>query len=200
MDKTKKDIFISPAPAVAKTTALSPTVWVSANFSHKWFEDALHEATTENTENSMRREIIFSVCFLESYIFEWVRNIDIGIINNYFPAQSRYQGDTRYRRTLKNKWKGIPKELFGEGKLTCEPSLNLSELGILIKYRDGLVHAAASRPSTDVQAPNEKPVPPIDELKKLSSGWALSIAVELVKKLHNDLGTDPPDYFENWKK
>jgi hypothetical protein len=196
----KKGVVVTPPAAKFKMKVRNPTVWLSANFARLWFADAMHEATTGNDENSVRREIVFSTCFLEGYIFEWVRNIDIGAVNNYFPAKPRFKKDPRYRRTLKGKWKEVPKELFDDGKIPCEPQLNLSELGTLIKYRDGLVHAAASRPSTASQSPEERPVPASNELKRLRAGWALSIAVELVKKLHLDLGTKPPDYLQGWGK
>lgn len=201
-DEEKKDVVVPLAPATIKVTACAPTVWLSANLARLWFDDASREATTGNDENSMRREIVFSCCYLESYIFEWVRNMDIGCVNNYFPAEPRFRfkKDPRYRRTPKKKWKEVPKELFDAGKIACEPQLNLSKLGTLIKYRDGFIHAAASRPSTDSQRPKEKPVPDSDELKRLKPGWALSIAIELVKKLHLDLGTKAPDYLQGWSK
>jgi hypothetical protein len=199
-DEEKKGVVVTPAPATIEAAAYAPTVWLSANFARLWFIDAMHEATTGNDENSIRREIVFSSCYLESYIFEWARNIDIGGVNNYFPAKPRFEDDPSYRRTLKDKWKEVPKELFNDGKIACEPQLNLSRLGALIKYRNGLIHATASRPSTDSQPLEEKPVPARDELKRLKRGWALSIALELVGKLHQDLGTKAPDYLQDWTK
>jgi hypothetical protein len=195
-----KNVVVSPAPAVASVTTYAPTVWLSANFSPQWFEDALREAMSETDVNSIRREIVFSSCFLESYMFEWARNIDIGAINNYFPAKPRFKGDPRYRRTLKDKWKEVPKELFEDGKIQVSPQLDLSGLGTLVKYRNGLVHATASRPSTDVQTPEEKPVPANDELRSLKPGWALSISVTLVEALHINLGTTSPEYLKKWGK
>jgi len=200
MDKEKKVLVVTPAPSTIKVTTYAPTIWLSANFARLWFSDALHEAKTGNDENSIRREIVFSACFLESYIFEWVRNIDIGAVNDYFPASPRFKSDPRYRRTLKYKWKEVPKELFHDGKIACEPQLDLSGLGTLVKYRHGLVHGTASRPSTYSQQPVEKPVPASDELKRLKAGWALSIAIKLIEKLHHDLGTKPPDYIQTWTK
>jgi hypothetical protein len=198
--KEKKGVVVTPAPATIKVSTYASTVWLSANFARLWFVDALHEATTGNDANSIRREIVFSSCYLESYIFEWARNIDIGAVNNYFPAKPRFDGDPRYRRTLKEKWKEVPNELFYDGKIACKPQLNLSELGTLIKYRNGLIHAIASRPSTDSQPQEEKPVPASDELKRLKPGWALSIAMKLVEKLHQDLGSEAPNYLKDRRK
>lgn len=197
-----ENVVISLAPGRLILTSYPPTIWIAANFSPQWFEDALHEANFGTDVNSIRREIVFSSCFLESYIFEWARNIDIGAINDYFPAKPRFKDkdDPRYRRTLKDKWKDVPKELFEDGKIPVSPQLNVSGLGTLIKYRNGLVHATASRPSTDAQPPEEKPVPANDELRSLKSGWALSISVTLVEALHSNLGTAAPEYLNKWNK
>ena len=191
-NEEKKSVSITPWTGSLKLETFAPTPWTSAHFAPLWFSDAQREATTGNDENAVRREIIFSACFLESYIFEWVRNIDIGIVNNYFPAKSKH------RMTLKEKWKEVPKELFHDRKIYSEPELDLGDLGRLIEYRNGLIHARASRPSTATQPPEEKPVPGLGELKKQKPGWALSIAADLVMKLHQDLGTDPPDYVKSW--
>ena len=37
---------------------------------------------------------------------------------------------------------------------------------ILVEYRDGLVHAAASRPSSNARPPAEGPTPALDVLQK----------------------------------
>jgi hypothetical protein len=62
-----------------KASSSNPIVWLSDNFSEDWYLDSLHEARSAkngpDVHNSIRREIIFSVCFLESYIFEWVRDM-----------------------------------------------------------------------------------------------------------------------------
>ena len=195
-----KNVVVSPAPAAAIGATYGPTVWLADNFSPQWFEDALHEAISGTDVNSIRREIIFSSCFLESYIFEWARNIDIGAINDYFPANPRLKDDPRYRRTLKKEWKEVPKELFEDGKIPVSPQLDVSGLGTLVKYRNGLVHATASRPTTDAQPPEEKPFPANDELSSLKYGWALSISIKLVEKLHSKLGTTAPEYLSKWKK
>jgi hypothetical protein len=185
---------------VARATASAPAAafWTSDNFAQDWFADALHEARTGKEYNSRRREIIFAVCFAESYIFEWARSIlQIKEINDYFPPERGSPRNPRYRRPTKDKWKEIPKELHKAGKILAAPQLDLRELGELINYRDGLVHAAASRPATDSQPKETRPYPTKDMLRKLKPGCAVRIVVDLVRNLHQAIGTPVPEYIEN---
>ncbi len=163
----------------------APTVWISANFAESWYCDAQHESGGSD-EHAVRREILFSACYLETYIFEWVRNININLVNTYFPP-----GKTQ---RLKDKWKEIPRRLYEDGVVPRRPSLDLSELGTLIHYRNGLVHASASRPSTSDQPQDQRPVPAIDQLKKIPHGWAIGVATKLVRELHRELALEPPVY------
>ena len=81
-----------------------PGISWSANFSCRWFDDALDEVNSVPDVDSMRREIVFSTCFLESYIFEWARNnVDRKTLNKYFP-------EGRHAETPR-KWKEVPKKL-----------------------------------------------------------------------------------------
>lgn len=197
MEEQPRDIIITPPPAEAAASVGIPTVWRSDNFAQDWFADALHEARTGKDYNARRREIIFAACFAESYIFEWVRRkVQIGKLNDYFPASPRFPCDPRYRRPLKDKWKEIPKELYEAGKIPLDPNLDLSRLGTLLRYRHGLVHAAASRPATDSQPEKTKPFPTKEVLNGLKPGWALRIVVDLVKALHQAVGDPLPDYVE----
>ena len=171
------------------------TFWLSDNFSKDWYEDSYHEATAGKDHHSTQREIIFSTCFLESYIFEWARGlIQIEEIEDFFPSKPRYKDDPKYRRKLKDKWKNIPRELYEAGKISKIPSLDLSGLGNLLKYRHGLVHAASSRPVTDSQTAVAQGFPTKGDLRKLSPGWATRIAHDLVESLHTEMGTPIPEY------
>lgn len=193
--KKKKEIVVAVGVATEKNIALPVTAWKSDNFAEDWFGDALHEARAGKDYNARRREIIFAVCFLESYIFEWARRtVQIDEISRYFPQQPRQKYDPRYRRDLKCKWKEVPKELFEDGKISVDPAVNVSGLGTLLKYRHGLIHAVASRPATDMQPNKTKPFPTKKDLKMLKPGWALKFAVDLVRELHEKIGTQPPDY------
>ena len=130
-------------------------------------------------------------CFLESYIFEWVRGIDIGAINTYFPTDKKHPN---YGRNLKKKWKEIPAELCEADLIPSNPILDLSDLGQLITKRNGLVHAKASRPFNSNVPQSEQPDPKRSELDEMNPGWAVEICVALVKQLHDGSSTPVPKY------
>jgi len=199
MDKKKpqEDIIITPEPVSARFSVVPPTVWYSDNFAEDWFRDALNEARTGKDIHALRREIIFATCFLESYIFEWTRRlVQIDEVDSYFPPTARSEKGHRYRQDLKQKWAQIPKELYNSKKIPIRPALDLSDLGTLLKYRHGLIHAAASRPFSSLQQSVTKPFPTKEDLKKLKPGWAVNVAADLVLQFHQNLGTPPPDYLQ----
>jgi hypothetical protein len=168
-----------------RLTALAPTIWQYANLSEPWYRDAVREAQGKDTD-STRREIVFVACFLESYIFEWTRSISIGGLNKYFPAARK--------RSLKEKWKEVPAELYVDKIIPVRPALDLSELATLVKYRNGLIHAQASRPSNADVDDASKPVPALGELDRIAHGWAQGVAKMLLLQLHDQLKTAPPGY------
>lgn len=124
---------LAGATTLALTT-YAPTIWGSANYAQDWFKDACAETEAGLGADFRRREIICSVCFLESYLFEWVRGPDIGSVGNYFPTDSQ---NPKYNRGIKQKWKEIPTELFDDGLISAKPSLDLSLFGQLIRARNG---------------------------------------------------------------
>lgn len=185
-----KNYRIDAESGTFNMTGYPATFWLSASFSEFWYRDAVREAGGSD-EHATRREIVFSTCFLESYIFEWTRGFGIDQVNTYFPTES---SGTRSSRSLKDKWKDVPTELFEEGVISVKPVLDLSELGKLISYRNGLIHARASRPSTAGLSNKAKPVPAVGELRTIEHGWAIGTAEKLVKKLHQDVETPRPEY------
>jgi hypothetical protein len=166
-------------------TSYPPTVMQYATFAPRWFEDAYAESGLDGAD-ARRREIIFSVFFAESYIFEWVRGMNGCPVNKYFPPGN-------YRNVL-DKWKIIPEELYKDGLIREKPELDFSQLGTLKNYRDGLAHASASRPRISGQGKKEKPIPSMNILNKLPRGWAVKIVVNLVRRLHKDIDQSPPNY------
>ena len=48
-------------------------LWRSASWASRWFADASREAHIGPDVDARRREIVFAVCFVESYLFEWTR-------------------------------------------------------------------------------------------------------------------------------
>jgi hypothetical protein len=196
----KGDTVITVPTAQIRVTAHAPTLWVSANFSEPWFRDAAREAEGKDRHHSTRREIVFAASFLESYIFEWARQVcGLERINEYFPPKARFKGDHRIQRPLKDKWKCVPGELHTDGLISKIPDLDHSGLGMLVEFRNGLLHARASRPSTESLSKEFRPVPEPGQLESIGHGWACGVAKKLVLKLHEDLQTPAPSYLEAHK-
>lgn len=93
-----------------------PRVWIAASFAREWFADALREAAGSD-EQSRRREIVFSVCFVESYLFEWTRD-RVGpkeATDTYFPP-GVWSG-------VRDRWKRVMKALEENAKIPQQPDL-----------------------------------------------------------------------------
>lgn len=188
----KRGVIIRPEPAVAVARAPEPTVWQTYSFAPEWFADALGEARTGG-HDSRRREILFSVCFAESYLFEWVRDVPLSYkfddLVDYFPV--------RDRRSLSDRWKEVPKQLLKNGLITQVPVLGGAhgqEWQRLLDYRHGLVHALASRPQTTARPKERMPVPSKTELDRLPAGWAVRVVIERVRRLHDAAGRPLPEW------
>lgn len=173
--------------------AIAITVWLTYSFVPEWYQDAFKEAKISNDHNARRREIVFSVNFAESYLVEWVRDDvlhrDFNRFFHYFPAGARH--------TAIEKWRDIPKHLHKDKLIPHVPDLGRpywEEFNKLVDYRNGVVHAAASRPDTSSLSPIEKPLPPKSVLDQLEPGWALRIVIELIRQLHKAVGTTPPSW------
>lgn len=174
------------------------TIGLSYSFAKEWFEDALHEARTGTDHNARRREIVFAVCFAESYLFEWIRDevLDprdyqklVTDLNQYFPPGEG--------QPVKDKWKLVPKKLLSAGLVPAVPDLNQpywEHFTKLVTMRNGLVHARSSRPETTQIPEKEKPLPSKEDLDNLPAGWATEVVVTLVKELHKAVGTSEPDW------
>src|SRR5215211_425462 len=113
------------------------TVWVEYEFAPEWLEDARREARTAG-HNARRREVVFAVCFAESYLFEWVRDQvldkrDFGQLvkdlNYYFPPAGR-------KRAIREKWKEVPKRLFKDGRITGTPDPSQRDWENFLKLLD----------------------------------------------------------------
>lgn len=192
-DKEPQSVTVTPTSGRLALTAHAPTVWLTANFARDWFNDAINEAKAGPGVSHRRREIIFSVAFAESYLLEWVRDVvlkhDFQRINKYFPPG--------YRRGVTEKWKEIPDRLRNDGLLRAVPDLSKQfwfEWTNLVNYRDGLIHARASRPLTDSLPAEEKPVPDGRTLADMQPGWAISVVVAMIRAFHSASGFTSPEW------
>jgi hypothetical protein len=167
------------------------TAWSRESFAEDWYVDAARNAAVSGDRGERRREIVFAACLAESYLYEWVRDqmfLDdeaalLAILPNFD------------RRGITERWKDVAKALHANGKI-AKPDFqrpNWGDFGILVEYRNGLVHAAASRP-VDVQKPSsiKPPTPSVSVLDGLDPGWATNTVTEEIRELHRLARTAPP--------
>jgi hypothetical protein len=183
--------IISPAGIPSEEVVFSGTMYQTYPYAPEWFGDAVREAGSPG-HPSRRREIVFSVCFAESYLFEWVLvdvlKRDIRALPTYFPV-GRHRGVTE-------KWKEVPKLLHENGLIPSVPDLggpHGEEWLKLVSFRDDLVHAATSRPHI---ATTSDPLSPASKLERLPPGWAVGVVVERVRLTHEATKTRVPDWLE----
>jgi hypothetical protein len=194
----RKDVIENLGVGRSVSRGLSMKAWAADSFAEDWFNDACKEAGVKSDANARRREIIFAVCCAEAYIVEWVRDevlkCDFERLNEYFPPGEGTK--------VIEKWRDIPKKLVENQLITCSPNLSQGEgqkiwndFQNLVKYRNGLIHARASRPDTDSQSKEEQPIPRAHFLRnELEAGWATGVVCRLAKHLHDVTGTSVPKW------
>jgi hypothetical protein len=64
----------------------------------------------------------------------------------------------------------------------------------LVKYRNGLVHAGASRPETAGLPDDERPMPPRGDMNTMPAGWPVRVVLELVRRTDQAAGMTPPSW------
>jgi hypothetical protein len=196
-DNSGKKVTLELNSAVMGTSVSlgNLTVWRSYSFAPEWYADAVNEARHGNDHHARRREIVFAVSSAESYIFEWVRDDilqrNFNELNNYFPPGKKSPVTT--------KWKQIPKQLKSEGLIPSIPDFSgqtWQNFADLVNYRNGLLHARASRPETDGLPEKSMPVPSKSLLIELDPGWATNVVRTLIIDLHKAVGSTRPDWLE----
>jgi hypothetical protein len=189
---TRRNITLSLDPLVVESSIPPVRLWQTASFARSWFDDAFQEAAEGGERHHRRREIVFAVCFAESYLFEFVRDYVLirqyDLLFTYFPADDR--------RGIRERWKEVLRELHDSDLIKAIPDFRTDPswppFVELVKYRDGLIHAKASRPATSTQNEKEKPMPSLEDLQNLPAGWAVKTVVELVRSLHHHIGIPDP--------
>ena len=170
------------------------TVWARQSFAQAWYADA-HADALRVGRDARRREIVFSMCLAESYFYEWFRDQIVpdneAALLSYFPSPPL--------RSTTERWKDSLKQAAADGRLSDTPNFsrrNWTDFWKVLEYRNGLVHAGASRP-VDVRLGRTSmspPVPPVHELDALAPGWALNTVVGEIAELHRLIGSQPPDW------
>lgn len=168
-----------------------PEIWTTVSFSQAWLRDTYFEAIQEGPDHR-RKEVIFAICFAESYLFEFVRDVvlalDFRSTPRYFPLA------TRRNRGIKDRCKDVLKQLYQDGKVKGTPNWSEAfwfDFCRLVDIRDGLVHASISRPDTEDLPKGARPSPLPADFYALQPGWALSKAVSLVKVIHETMEIPP---------
>jgi hypothetical protein len=182
-----------------RVTSYAPNIWITASFAPGWFADALVEARATGDRASRRREILFAACCAESYIVEWVRD---SILEHGRPGKHDFARFSEFfyrneRLTLETKWKVIPERLRGAGLISAVPDFggaHGADWHTFVLYRNGLVHARASRPDGPGQSDREKPFPTNSILSGLRAGWATQVVADRIRRLHAAAGTAVPDW------
>jgi hypothetical protein len=204
-EKKPKSVTVRPSDAIhVQTTTFPVNILITASFARYWLDDALIEAKKESSRDSKRREIVFAVCFAETYIFEWVRNKffpkDIEGLFHCFTTPSEKGG--RRPKNIKEKWK-VTKQLSEDGKIkdtiVFDKGKNVvwGDFCDLIDYRNSLVHAALSIPESSSPPELIKKLPTISDFNRMKIGWATGVVVNLVRHFHEVIGIKPPDWFED---
>jgi hypothetical protein len=167
-----------------------------------WLDD-LHDESQTSGMHARRREILFAVCFAESYIFEWVRDVVFAnrephdrhtALMQVFPEDAK--------RGVFDKWKQVVKQLKCESSVPSSPDFGQKyweNFHDLVNFRDGIIHAAHCRPSASAwpQIPDDpQPVPTYEELLAMKAGWAKEIVIELVGQLHAGTKTLRPYWLQ----
>ena len=172
-----------------------PTIWRLANFAEYWFHDACAEAVEAGNTQRRRREITFAVAAVESYLLEWVRDEvlkrDFLRLDEYFPPNER--------RPITDKWKLVPRKLVNDGLLAAAPNCSgdtWRDFRILLDYRNGLMHARASRPESHGLTDEQLPMPSMLQLQKLEPGWAVGVCERMICELHSAAGTPKPAWMK----
>lgn len=169
--------------------------WTAETYAPKWFKDALQEAS-RNEIDSRRREIVFALATAESYLLEWVRDDllkrDFDRLSNFFPPRERSGVMDRFAKVLS--------DLHAAGLIHQEPSFMApvwDRFRTLIDYRNGLLHANASRPHLRRKRSTSQPVQPLpssNQLKNYRPGCAVGVVMEVICELHSLSRTPVPSW------
>ena len=173
------------------------------HWSSLWWREAVRASTPtppEEPDEVRAKEILFSVTFAESFIFEWVRDcVRIGsdqrrfeVLELAFPSGAR--------RSAEERWTDVPKLLHREGLISAPPdwgdAVHQKDWKELFDWRHWLVHGGASRPDVTVDGSPEGEAR-LRDFRLLRRGWAVSVVAEHVCRLNETAGTTLPASFDD---
>lgn len=167
-----------------------------STFAHQWYWDASNEVPAEGasyveTTTALRRQVVFATCALESWFFEWVRD---SLLSEPVDATRVCAGYRSFPELVK----GVMEEVGSRGGLTrdfaCGESTEWEEMIRLLRVRNGLVHAAASRPGGNVPDGIPQPEPTAGDLHALAPAEPLRIVRDVARFLTSFADAQPPDW------
>lgn len=187
------------ADGVGSTKAV-PRVYDS--YAERWWADAAGEASAvadaddpAEVRSAVRRQIVFVVCALESWFFEWVRD---DVLDDVAAASALFVEGGRERLT--DRIKRVLCELHARGELATKPGFAESDvwedLHEILDDRHGLVHAVASLPRGDVPEDAKEARPTPDRLVALAPAEPLVTVRGIVELVTSFADAEPPDWME----
>jgi hypothetical protein len=178
-------------------------LWSYGTYAQAWFADARKEANVveddrDDGHDARRREIIFAVCVIESYLLEWVR--DFALKGNFKRLKHYFPTSKKERRVgIVDRWKNVINDLHEDGTIPDKPDFGLrywEDFQTLVAFRNGFVHGGVSRPKSNTSIPEDRPKPTLQQLNELQSRWALAVVAEVIRKLHEAVNTPPPEWLQ----
>ena len=171
------------------------SIKLSAKYSEKWLTDAIIESKKRESQDTIRREIVFSVCFVESYLVEWVCSlVELDEVASYFPLR---EGEGTIDR-----WQSVTSKLQKGQIIATEPDFSQSdvwpEFRKLVKFRDGLVYAVACLSGIMEQTNKGASALSPDDLARVVPGWACGVGITFIKELHQASSTSPLPWIDKY--
>jgi hypothetical protein len=170
-------------------------VWRTYSFAEAWYCDTVVESKQDGADHR-RKEIVFAVCFVESYLFEFVRDrVFVGELKatqRIFPVNRRIGITKRCKKVFNQlcQEKKIKKQLdWG--------STMWAEFEKLVTMRGGLVHASVSRPTSASLTRDARPIPDPEDLHRIQAAWPLRVAHDVAIAMHDAAEIDPPSWLHS---
>lgn len=166
-----------------------------------WWEDTCSNippvgASHDEKGHFVRRQIVFAICCVESWFFEWVRD---DVLDEFEEAEDYFDE----LRSVPRRIKEVCRELYAQGELANEPEFGKSatwdQFIELLKDRNGLVHAVASRPYAvvgELTEVEQEPRPKPGRRLELAPAGPAQIVLSTVALIAGFDDQPPPDWME----
>lgn len=178
---------------LAQSTFLS---W--ATFAQRWYWDALEhvpgdEVSYFEERDALRRQVVFAVCALESWFFEWVRD---ELLEERIDATDVFGGYATFPERVKGVMREVERRGGLERPFTCGESSEWEEVIALLGVRNGLVHAGASRVGGNLPEGTQPPEPTAADLRALAPFEPLRIVRDAVRFLTSFADQEEPAWMQ----